>query len=193
MTNKAKLFVFSAPSGSGKTTIVRNILKQFPDFVFSVSATTRKKRNVEKDGIDYYFITEEEFLKKIENNEFAEWEKFYDYYYGTLKKLVDENIAKGLATVFEVDVKGALSIKRVYPFATLIFIAPPGIEELKERLINRNTESDEDLKKRIERAKMELSFKDKFDYVVSNINLEKAKMEVKEIIENELSKEEKIK
>ncbi len=193
MTNKARLFVFSAPSGSGKTTIVRNILKEFPDFVFSVSATTRKRRNVEKDGIDYYFISEDQFVKKIENNEFAEWEKFYDYYYGTLKKLVDDNISKGLTTVFEVDVKGALSIKRVYPFATLIFIAPPGIEELKERLIKRNTESDEDLKKRIERAEMELGFKDQFDYVVTNINLEQAKIEVKEIIESELSKEEKIK
>jgi guanylate kinase len=193
VTNKARLFVFSAPSGSGKTTIVRNILKEFPDFVFSVSATTRKRRNVEKDGIDYYFISEDQFVKKIENNEFAEWEKFYDYYYGTLKKLVDDNISKGLTTVFEVDVKGALSIKRVYPFATLIFIAPPGIEELKERLIKRNTESDEDLKKRIERAEMELGFKDQFDYVVTNINLEQAKIEVKEIIESELSKEEKIK
>jgi guanylate kinase len=191
VTNKARLFVFSAPSGSGKTTIVRNILKQFPDFVFSVSATTRKRRNVEKDGIDYYFISEDQFVNKIENNEFAEWEKFYDYYYGTLKKLVDDNISKGLTTVFEVDVKGALSIKRVYPFATLIFIAPPGIEELKERLIKRNTESDEDLKKRIERAEMELGFKDQFDYVVTNINLEQAKIEVKEIIESELSKEEK--
>ena len=103
-----------------------------------------------------------------------------------MKSLVDANISKGLTTVFEVDVKGALSIKRVYPFATLIFIAPPGIEELKERLIKRNTESDEDLKKRIERAEMELGFKDQFDYVVTNINLEQAKKEVKEIIECEL-------
>lgn len=191
VSKKAKLFVFSAPSGSGKTTIVREILKQYPEFVFSVSATTRKRRSIERDGVDYFFITEEEFKAKIENGEFVEWEKFYDYYYGTLKKIVDDNISKGLVTIFEVDVKGALSIKKVYPFATLIFIAPPSIEELKERLIKRNTESDEDLKKRIERAEMELGFQNQFDYVVKNINLEQAKKEVKEIIEKELNKEEK--
>lgn len=189
--NKAKLFVFSAPSGSGKTTIVRDILKQYPEFLFSVSATTRKRRNVEKDGVDYFFISEEEFKKKIDDGEFVEWEKFYDYYYGTLKKIVDANISNGLVTVFEVDVKGAISIKKVYPFATLIFIAPPSIEELKERLIKRNTESDEDLKKRIERAEMELGFKDQFDYVVNNINLDQAKKEAREIIEMEINKEDK--
>lgn len=187
-----KLFVFSAPSGAGKTTIVKDILKCFPDFKFSVSATTRKKRPNEKDGIDYYFITEEEFKRKIENSEFVEWEKFYDYYYGTLKKEIDENIKNGFTTVFEVDVKGALNIKRVYPDAVLIFIAPPSIKELKERLIKRNTETDDELKKRIERAEMELSFIDKFDYVVKNINLEEAKEEVKKIIEHICDKQEKI-
>lgn len=190
MNRKARLLVFSAPSGSGKTTIVRDILKQYPEFVFSVSYTTRKRRSVEKDGVDYFFISEDEFTKKIKANEFVEWEKFYDYYYGTFKKYVDDNIANKITTVFEVDVKGALNIKKVYPFATLIFISPPSIEELKKRLVKRNTETDIDLKKRIERAEMELSFKDKFDYVVTNINLEQAKKEVKEIIESELKKEE---
>ena len=109
--HKAKLFVFSAPSGSGKTTIVRDVLKNFPDFVFSISATTRKKRSNEKDGIDYYFINEDEFKKKIETGEFVEWEKFYDYYYGTLKSFVDGMLEKGISTVYEVDDKGALRIK----------------------------------------------------------------------------------
>ena len=184
--NKAKLYVFSAPSGSGKTTIVRDVLKKFPGFVFSVSATTRKRRSTEKEGVDYYFISEEEFKKKINNGEFVEWEKFYDYYYGTIKSLVDGNLANGLSTVFEVDVKGAISIKKVYKNSVLIFIAPPSIDVLKDRLIKRNTETDVDLKKRIERAEMELSFKDQFDYVVSNVNLEEAKKEVKKIIEKEI-------
>lgn len=189
ITNKPKLFVFSAPSGSGKTTIVKEVLNSFPNFVFSISATTRKKRPNEKDGVDYFFITEKEFLERIEKNEFVEWEKFYDYYYGTLKSQIDDNIKNGRHTVFEVDVKGAISIKKYYPEAVLIFIAPPSIEELKQRLIKRNTETEEDLKKRIERAEMELSFKDKFDYVVSNSDLEFAKKEVKKIIEKEIKEE----
>lgn len=184
--NKPKLFVFSAPSGSGKTTIVKDVLTSFPNFVFSISATTRKKRPSEKNGVDYFFISETEFKNKIEKNEFVEWEKFYDYYYGTLKSQIEENILKGLNTVFEVDVKGALSIKKYYPESVLIFIAPPSIEELKQRLIKRNTETEEDLKKRIERAEMELGYKDKFDYVVSNSDLEIAKKKVKEIIEKEI-------
>jgi len=183
VVKKARLIVFSAPSGSGKTTIVRNVLEDYKDFVFSISVTTRCKRAAEKNGVDYFFISEEEFIKKIEAGDFVEWEKFYDYYYGTLKSTIDENINNGLTTVFEVDVKGALSIKKVYPDAVLIFIAPPSIEELKKRLINRNTETKEDLEKRISRAEMELSFKDKFDYTVTNINLDEAKKEVKKIIE----------
>lgn len=187
--DKAKLFVFSAPSGSGKTTIVRDVLSSHPDFVFSISATTRKKRSTEIDGKDYFFVSVDEFKKRIDDGDFIEWEKFYDYYYGTLREQIDENIRKGLHTVFEVDVKGGLSIKKVYKNSVLIFIAPPSIEELKDRLIKRNTETDEDLKKRIERAEMELSFKNQFDYIVFNIDLEEAKKEVKRIIENEISKE----
>jgi len=183
---EARLFVFSAPSGSGKTTIVKDVLKNYNEFVFSISATTRKKRQTETNGTDYYFITEEDFKEKINNDEFVEWEKFYDYYYGTLKSQIDANIAKGLHTVFEVDVKGALKIKDYYPHSILIFIAPPSIDELRNRLIQRNTETEEDLRKRIERAEMELSYKDKFDNVVSNVDLEKAKEEVRNIIENEL-------
>jgi guanylate kinase len=184
---EARLFVFAAPSGAGKTTIARDVLKNYNEFVFSISATTRKKRATEVDGEDYFFLSEKEFKEKIERNEFVEWEKFYDYYYGTLKCQIDSNIEKGLHTVFDVDVKGAVKIKEHYGnLAVLIFIAPPSIEELRNRLIQRNTETEEDLKKRIERAEMELSYKGKFDYVVSNIDLNTAKEEVRKIIENEI-------
>jgi len=154
--------------------------------VFSVSATTRKKRFYEEDGKDYFFISEKEFEEKIKNNEFIEWEKFYDYYYGTLRSYVEKNLKEGKSIVLEVDVKGALNIKKNFPEAVLIFILPPSIEELKKRLKNRKTETEEDFNKRIERAKMELSFKNKFDYNVVNENLESAEKEVFEIIENEL-------
>ncbi len=154
--------------------------------MFSVSATTRKKRFYEEDGKDYFFISEKEFEEKIKNNEFIEWEKFYGYYYGTLRSYVEKNLREGKSIVLEVDVKGALNIKKNFPEAVLIFILPPSIEELKKRLKNRKTETEEDFNKRIERAKMELSFKDKFDYNVVNENLESAEKEVFEIIENEL-------
>jgi guanylate kinase len=190
LSNNAKLFVFSAPSGAGKTTIVRSILKIFDDLVFSVSATTRNRREVEVDGKDYFFITEEEFERKIDNKEFIEWERFYDYNYGTLRSFVDDKIAKGLSVVLEVDVKGAINIKKNYPQAILIYIAPPSMEELKERLINRKTETKEDLEKRIKRAEMEIQFQDKFDYVVVNNKLEDAVEEVKKVILSEIDKKE---
>lgn len=186
---KGKLIVFSAPSGSGKTTIVRTILKKYKELDFSVSATTRKKRENEIDGIDYFFISESEFKFKIKNNEFIEWESFYDYYYGTLRSFVDEEISSGKSVVLEVDVKGAVNIKKNYPSAILIFIMPPSFEELKKRLINRSTETESDLKKRIERAEYEFTYQDKFDYVVINDKLDDAVSKVCEIIENEINKE----
>jgi len=184
-----KIVIFSAPSGSGKTTIVRSALKKFPELVFSISATTREKRGVEKDGVDYFFITEDEFKKKIEQNEFVEWESFYGYYYGTLKSFINSKMKNGKSVVLEVDVKGALKIKKEYPDAVAIFIRPPSIEELKRRLRDRKTESDEDLQKRIERAEMEIGYQKYFDYVVVNDDLERAKKEVYEILNKELNTE----
>lgn len=186
---KGKLLVFSAPSGSGKTTIVRTILNKYKELDFSVSATTRKRRENETDGKDYFFISEEEFKKKIEAQEFIEWERFYDYYYGTLKSFVDDEIDSGKSVVLEVDVNGAINIKKNYPSAVLIFIMPPSFEELKNRLINRSTETESDLKKRIERAEYEFTYKDKFDYVVINDKLEDAVNKVCEIIEKEINQE----
>ncbi|MEO8399736.1 MAG: guanylate kinase [Ignavibacteriaceae bacterium] len=186
---KGEILVVAAPSGTGKTTIVKRILKEFPQIIFSISATTRKKRNNETHGVDYYFISEKEFKQKIERNEFAESERFYDYYYGTLKRFIDENIEAGKSVLLEVDVNGALSIKKNYPEAHLIFIVPPSAKELVKRLMARNTENQTDLKKRIERAKMELSIKDKFDYFVDNSDLEKAVEQTRILINNILNKE----
>jgi guanylate kinase len=183
-----KLIVVSAPSGAGKTTIVKEILKNFPELIFSISATTRPKREMETESVEYFFLSETEFKKKIENNEFIEWEKFYDYYYGTFKGFVEENIDSGKLILFELDVKGALTIKRLYPYAHLIYISPPSFEELVNRLKQRKTESESDFIKRIERAKMELSLKNKFDYIIENKELEIAIREAK-ILVNKILKE----
>lgn len=186
---KGKIFAISAPSGTGKTTIVKRLLNEIPDLVYSVSATTRKKRKNEKSGVDYFFISEQEFLDKIKNGEFVEWEKVYDYYYGTFKYYVDQNINDGTNIIAEVDVKGALSLKKIYPEAILIFIAPPSLDELIDRLMKRKTETTTDLQKRIERAKMELSQKDKFDYLIINKDLEKAISETKSLFLTVINKE----
>ncbi len=186
--NKGKLFVFSAPSGTGKTTIVRFLLSELPELTFSVSATTRKARANERDGVDYFFISEKEFKEKISRNEFIEWGKFYDYYYGTLREVIEKDLKTGKNILLELDVKGALRIKEEYPDAVTIFIAPPSMEELRNRLAKRNTETEEDFKKRIMRAEMELSFKEKFDYLVVNDELERAKKEAKEIIIKEIER-----
>jgi guanylate kinase len=180
--NKGRLIVFSAASGAGKTTIVKQILKEFPQIIFSISATTRPKRETETNGVEYFFLSDEEFKNKIENDEFVEWEKFYDYYYGTLKSFISENIEVGKTVLLELDVKGALTIKRLYPYAHLIYISPPSFEELVNRLRQRNTESETDFQKRIERAKMELGLKDKFDYIIENRELEKAVSEAKSLV-----------
>ncbi len=184
---KGKLFTFSAPSGAGKTTIIKKILQEHPEFDFSISATTREKRSTEINGKDYFFLSENDFKEKIKNDEFLEWNKHFDYYYGTLKEFVFEKIDKGVSLILEVDVKGAVNIKRAYPDSVLIFISPPSIEELKIRLLNRKTESEEDFEKRIKRAEMELNYRKKFDYNVYNYNLEDAKNEVNEIIKRELA------
>jgi len=180
--NQGNLIIFSAASGAGKTTIVKQILKEFSQIIFSISATTRPKRESETNGVEYFFLSDEEFKNKIENDEFVEWEKFYDYYYGTLKSFISENIEVGNTVLLELDVKGALTIKRLYPYAHLIYISPPSFEELVKRLRQRNTESETDFQKRIERAKMELGLKDRFDYIIENRELEKAISEAKSLV-----------
>ncbi len=186
---KGAVITVSAPSGTGKTTIVKEILKEFPEIVFSVSATTRKKRKNEKNGVEYFFITVEEFKEKINAGDFVEWEKFYDYYYGTFKSYIDDNISAGRPVLIEIDVKGALHVKEIYPEAVLIYIYPPNLQELEKRLKGRQTEDEADFKKRIERAKMELSLKDRFDYLIENKDLNIAVSQVKSLINNIINKE----
>ena len=186
---KGEIIAISAPSGTGKTTIIKNILKKYPEIVFSISATTRPKRPGEKNGIEYYFVSEDEFINKIDSKEFVEWEKFYDYYYGTFKSTIEENINSGKSILLEIDVKGALSLKNIYPDAHLIYIMPPSFEELVKRLSERRTENEIDFKKRIQRAEMELSHKDRFDYLVINKDLNKAIKETSELIKKILNKE----
>lgn len=179
-----KLIVISAPSGSGKTTIAKEIMKRFPALGFSVSATTRRRRPEEIDGRDYFFLTGDEFRKRLDAGEFVEWEELYGDLYGTLKVEVDRAIEKGNGLLFDVDVKGGLSIKKHYPDAFLIFIRPPSIDTLKDRLLKRRTESADALGKRLARVEMELDLGKKFDRQVVNDELERAIGEVQELIEH---------
>lgn len=172
-----KLIVFSAPSGSGKTTIVRHLLKQERfNLDFSISATSRERRENEVDGEDYYFISLREFKDHIKNDEFLEWEEVYrDNFYGTLKTEVDRIWALGKNVIFDIDVVGGLRIKRKFPEQTLsVFVKPPSVDELKIRLKKRQTESDERINMRIAKASVELATAPQFDYIIKNYDLDDA-------------------
>ena len=185
-----KLIVFSAPSGSGKTTIVRHLLKQ-PDLnlEFSISATSREKRGEEIDGKDYYFLSAKAFKKKIKNAEFLEWEEVYrDNFYGTLKTEVERIWALGKHVIFDIDVSGGLRIKRKFPEETLaVFVKPPSIDELKIRLKKRKTESDDKINMRIAKASAELATAPLFDVIIENDDLEKALTEAHDLVEEFIS------
>ncbi len=186
---KKGVFIFSAPSGSGKTTILKPILERMKDkFSFSISATTRPAREGEKDGVDYYFITPEKMREHIEKGDFIEWEEVYQgKYYGTFKSELDRIWNQGKFVIFDIDVKGGVNIKKILQQqACSIFIMPPSIEELEKRLRNRNTESEETLKERLSRAKMEISLSENFDYVVCNDDLNTAIARVEEIIAQQM-------
>jgi len=181
---KGKLIIFSAPSGAGKTTIVKHLLQQDFDLNFSVSATSREPREGETHGKDYYFIPENEFKKKIENNEFLEWEEVYTgIFYGTLKSEVERIRNAGKNVIFDVDVVGGLNIKKYYGNeAMAVFVQPPSVEELKKRLRNRSTESEEKIKMRVAKAEKELEFANQFDIVIVNKELPKALKEAGKVI-----------
>lgn len=174
--NNTKLIIFSAPSGAGKTTIVRHLLENNANLTFSVSATTREQRSYEEQGKDYYFLTQEDFEQKIENKEFAEYEQVYQgTYYGTLKSEIDKIRAEGKNLIFDVDVEGGLRLKRKYKQDALaIFVKVSSVEVLKERLNKRNTESEAKRAERVAKAVKELTYEKLFDVVIENNVLEDA-------------------
>jgi guanylate kinase len=179
-----KILIITAPSGAGKTSITHFLMNEFPVLSFSISAATRTHRANEKDGVDYYFISMEEFKEKIKEKEFAEWEMVYEgKYYGTLKSELKRIWLLGKVPVLDIDVKGALHVKQQYPENTLsLFIEPPTVDALKERLISRGTETPESLNSRINKASYEISFKEHFDKIILNDQLEAACSKAKEIV-----------
>lgn len=187
---KGKLIIFSAPSGSGKSTLVQYLMQQGLDLAFSISCTSRAPRGTEKHGVEYYFLSPEEFRQRIANDEFLEYEEVYtDKFYGTLKSEVERLTDEGHTVLFDVDVKGGVNIKKYYgDRAMSLFVQPPSIEELSRRLHGRGTDTEEVIQTRLDKAAYELTFAPKFDKVIVNDDLEKAKAEtlkvVKEFIES---------
>lgn len=174
-----KLIIFSAPSGSGKSTIINYLLTQNLNLTFSISATSRAPRGTEQNGVEYFFLTPEEFKQRIANDEFLEYEEVYkDRFYGTLKAQVEKQLAAGQNVIFDVDVVGGCNIKKFYGDRALsVFIQPPSLEELRKRLTGRGTDAPEVIESRLAKANFELSYAEKFDVVIVNDNLEKAQAE----------------
>lgn len=182
-----KAIIFSAPSGSGKTTIVKHLLQNNPDLGFSISASTRDKRGrTEQDGKDYYFLTPEEFKKKIDKNEFIEWEEVYaGNFYGTLKSEIERIWNEGKNVIFDVDVKGGVNLKKYFgDNALAIFVKVPSIDVLKQRLNDRGTEDPDSLSRRIFKAQFEMTFQDKFDKILVNENLDRSLAEAQQLYDS---------
>lgn len=192
VASKGKLIIFSAPSGSGKSTIVQYLMKEHPELrlVFSVSCTSRAPRGTERNGIDYFFLSPDEFRQKISKGEFLEYEEVYqDKFYGTLKSQVDSQANCGENVVFDVDVKGGCNIKKYYGNRALsVFIQPPSVEELRRRLLGRATDAPEVIEQRLSKAAYELTFADRFDKVIVNDDLAVAKAEAYQIVSDFLKK-----
>lgn len=187
---KGKIIIITAPSGAGKTSITRYLLEKYDQLAFSISAATRPPRGSEKHGVDYYFISEEEFKQRIHNNEFMEWEMVYEgKYYGTLKSEMERLWNDGKAVILDIDVKGAIHIQREYPENTLsVFIEPPSLEELRNRLESRGVDDAETIQTRLNKAAYEVSFKHSFDKVIVNHDLVAACQEADEILQQFLKK-----
>jgi len=187
---KRKLVIISAPSGAGKTTIVKHLIDRGLNLSFSVSATTRQLRGNEKEGEDYFFLTVAEFKKKIENNEFVEWEEVYkDLFYGTLKSELERIWANDKFVLFDVDVKGGITLKNKFGTdAIAIFIMPPSVEELENRLVKRGTDSPEKIRMRVDKAREEMKLANQFDDVIVNHQLDKAKEEAVKLVSSFLGR-----
>ncbi|MBQ1824679.1 MAG: guanylate kinase [Fibrobacter sp.] len=184
---KNKLFVMSAASGAGKTTLKDKVIGEFPDIVYSISATTRKPREGEVDGVHYFFKTKEEFEKLIKEDGLIEWNEVHGNYYGTPKFFVEDMLRQGKRVIFDLDVFGKVNFDKVYPDATGILILPPSEEELERRLRGRGTDSEEVIRLRLENAKKEMEFaktKGKYEYTIVNDDLEKAANELRAILKN---------
>ena len=179
MNFMSKLIIFSAPSGSGKSTIINYLLQQNLNLAFSISATSRPPRGTERNGVEYFFLSPEEFRQRIANDEFLEYEEVYkDRFYGTLKSQVEKQLEAGQNVIFDVDVVGGCNIKRFYGDRALsVFIQPPSIEDLRKRLVGRGTDAPDVIESRIAKAQFELEYADKFDVRIINDNLEKAEAE----------------
>lgn len=187
--HKNKLIIVSAPSGAGKTTLVKHLLQENDQLEFSISCATRSPRENEEHGKDYYFITADEFKQKIKNDEFAEWEEVYtDNFYGTLKSEIDRIWAKGKSVIFDIDVVGGINLKNLYPADSLsLFIMPPSVEELENRLRGRQTESEEKVQMRIAKAEKEIALATEFDQILVNDQLELSKKAMVELIDQFLA------
>lgn len=183
---EGKLVIISAPSGAGKTTICNHLLESGLNLEFSVSATTRQKRGAEEDGVNYFFLTPEEFSKRVDNDEFVEWEEVYkDHRYGTLKSELNRIWDSGKHVLFDVDVKGGLNLKSKFGSrAKAIFIMPPSVNHLEERLVGRGSDSQSTINMRVEKARHELAIAHQFDLIIVNDNLEKAKEDACEAVKS---------
>lgn len=194
MDKNGKCIIFSAPSGSGKSTIVQWLMTEHPELklAFSISATSRPPRGTEQHGVEYFFLSPEEFRSRIARNEFLEYEEVYqDRFYGTLKEQVENQLMSGQNVVFDVDVKGGCNIKSYYGQRALsIFIQPPSVDELRRRLLNRGTDSMEQIEQRVDKAEYEMSFAPQFDSIVTNDNLDLAKEQTLDLLRKFLYAEE---
>ena len=183
---KGKMLIVSAPSGSGKSTIVNWLMKEHPELklYFSISCTSRAPRGTEQNGVEYFFLTPEEFRQRIENNEFLEYEEVYENrFYGTLKQQVENQRNQGQNVVFDVDVKGGVNIKKYYGDEALsLFVQPPSVEELRKRLVGRATDTQEAIEERLAKAEYELTFASQFDRIIVNDDLETAKQEALQVV-----------